>query len=67
MVFLPSAAQSFKKIAPGEPEIFGTGMCDRTAGFYHVLSVFVVPSVSVESTDICQRWSSTSIRMCKAE
>ena len=31
------------------PEIFGTGMCDRTAGFYHVLSVSVVPSVSVES------------------
>ena len=29
-------------------EIFGTGMCDRT-GFYHVLSVFVVLSVSVES------------------
>ena len=31
------------------PEIFGSGMCDRTAGFYHVLSVSVVPSVSVES------------------
>ena len=31
------------------PEIFGTGMCGRTAGFYHVLSVSVVPSVSVES------------------
>ena len=30
-------------------EIFGAGMCDRTAGFYHVLSVFMVPSVSVES------------------
>ena len=29
------------------PEIFGTGMCDRTAGFYHVLSVFVVLTVSV--------------------
>ena len=28
-------------------EIFG--MCDKTAGFYHVLSVSVVPSVSVES------------------
>ena len=28
---------------------FGTGMCGRTAGFHHVLSVFVVPSVSVES------------------
>ena len=29
-------------------------MCDRTAGFYHVLSVFVVPSVSVESAMECQ-------------
>ena len=36
------------------PEIFGTGMCDRTAGFYHVLSVFVVLSVSVESAMECQ-------------
>ena len=35
------------------PEIFGTGMCDRTAGFYHVLSVFVL-SVSVESAMECQ-------------
>ena len=30
-------------------EFFGAGMCDRTAGSYHVLSVSVVPSVSVES------------------
>ena len=30
------------------------GMCDRTAGFYHVLSVSVVPSVSVESVMECQ-------------
>ena len=36
------------------PEIFGTGMCDRTAGFYHVLSVFVVLSMSVESATECQ-------------
>ena len=35
-------------------EIFGTAMCDRTAGFYHVLSVFVVLSVSVESAMECQ-------------
>ena len=28
---------------------FWCGMCDKTAGFYHVLSVSVVPSVSVES------------------
>ena len=35
-------------------EIFGAGMCDRTAGFYHVLSVFVVLSVSVESAMECQ-------------
>ena len=37
-----------------EPESFDTGMCDRTAGFYHVLSVFVVLSVSVESDMECQ-------------
>ena len=36
------------------PEIFGTGMCDRTAEFYHVLSVFVVLPVSVESAMECQ-------------
>ena len=35
-------------------EIFGTGTCDRTAGFYHVLSVFVVLSVSVKSAMECQ-------------
>ena len=35
-------------------EIFGSGMCDRTAGFYQVLSVFVVLSVSVESAMECQ-------------
>ena len=35
-------------------EIFGAGMCVRKAGFYHVLSVFVVPSVSVESAMECQ-------------
>ena len=29
-------------------------MFDRTAGFYHVLSVFVVLSVSVESAMECQ-------------
>ena len=36
------------------PEIFGTGMFDRPAGFHHVLSVFVVLSVSVESARECQ-------------
>ena len=34
-------------------EIFGAGMFERTAGFCHVLSVFVVPSVSVESAMEC--------------
>ena len=33
---------------------FLVGMCDRTAGFYHVLSVPVVPSGSVESAMKCQ-------------
>ena len=36
------------------PRIFGTEMCDRTAGFYHVLSVLVVLSVSVASAMECQ-------------
>ena len=31
------------------PDIIGLGMSGRTAGLYHVLSVFVVPSVSMES------------------
>ena len=31
------------------PEIFGSGMCHKISGFHHVLSVSVVPSVSVES------------------
>ena len=30
-------------------EIFGSGFVTKTAGFYHVVSVSVVPSVSVES------------------
>ena len=36
------------------PEIFGSGICHKIAGFYHVLSVSVVPSVSVESAMECQ-------------
>ena len=42
-------------------EIFRAGMCDRTAGFYHVLSVFVVPSVSVESA---MEWLMTCLLKC---
>ena len=64
LCFLPSAARSSKKKTMSRGarfqgflrrvEIFGAGMCDRTAGFYHVLSVFVVLSVSVESAMECQ-------------
>ena len=32
-------------LALRSPEIFGSGMCDRIAGLYHVLSVFVVRCV----------------------
>ena len=35
------------------PEIFGTGMCDRTAGFYHVSSVFVVKQAWKRATARC--------------
>ena len=57
--FLQSTAQSLEKnngsgSSKLRPEIFGVGMCDRTAGLYHVLSVSVVPSVSVESVMGCQ-------------
>ena len=31
------------------PKFFWFGMCHKTAGFHNVLSVSVVPSVSVES------------------
>ena len=40
-------------LRPGS-EFFGKGMCGKTAGFFHVLSVFVVPSVSVDSAMECQ-------------
>ena len=70
LCFILPAAQSLKKVRLGarnlvfrDPvanfevegtEIFGTKTCDRTGGFYHVLSVFVVLSVSVKSAMECQ-------------